>query len=306
MPPPRRRRTTTAPAELGLLFLVLLACSSSRQRRNAWTATAYPVIAQIDEDQTRCFRFNVPGHDEAHFVALTLPNDMEVSDDVEAFYVDQVFKMTQQKTKERGIDKRLPDEVPSDVMAKQSEFLQQNGGNTATLTVKLTDNPTADRPTYRFIRRTQYFVPTVSNFVQRTIGRVRKDQDKGAMGENLEGYGICFQNTSSEKHVHVVFDVVLHSEDIRGGEDMNKATDFDKKRHLTPLEVSLEQSIAAAHSVLREMKYMEKREARMRQTTDSINSRVRWFSYLSVGVLLVVTYVQVTYLKRYFHKKKLM
>jgi hypothetical protein len=51
---------------------------------------------------------------------------------------------------------------------------------------------------------------------------------------------------------------------------------------------------------------MEKREARMRVTADSINSRVRWFGYLSVAVLLVVTYLQVTYLKQYFHKKKLM
>ena len=38
----------------------------------------------------------------------------------------------------------------------------------------------------------------------------------------------------------------------------------------------------------------------------SINARVRYFSYVSVAVLLVVTYIQVTYLKRYFRKKKLL
>ena len=78
------------------------------------------------------------------------------------------------------------------------------------------------------------------------------------------------------------------------------------EEHLTPLEESLEKSIMAARNVLKEMDYMESREKRMRVTSDSINTRVQWFSYLSIGILLVVTYGQVTYLRRYFHKKKLM
>ena len=88
--------------------------------------------------------------------------------------------------------------------------------------------------------------------------------------------------------------------------DKPESSTFEKKQHLTPLEEALDKSINAANTVIREMKYMEKREARMRVTADSINSRVQYFSYLSVAVLLGVTYVQVTYLKRYFHKKKLM
>jgi hypothetical protein len=127
----------------------------------------------------------------------------------------------------------------------------------------------------------------------------------------LEGYGVCLQNGSDNTPVTVVFDAVLLSEDVSGGWKKKKGKgkkggDFEKDKHLTPLEMSLDRSLSAAHTVMREMKYMELREARMRQTADSINTRVRWFSYLSVGVLLTVTYVQVTYLKRYFHKKKLM
>jgi len=44
----------------------------------------------------------------------------------------------------------------------------------------------------------------------------------------------------------------------------------------------------------------------MRKTSESINFRVRFFSYVSVIILGVVTYLQVTYLKRYFRKKKLL
>lgn len=287
-----------------LLVVVLLMLLSQRGHH----VDSYPVIVQIDEESERCFRFNIPGHDEGHLIAMTLPNDIEIgSGDLETFYSDQVFKITKQKTKERGLDSKIPDDVPSDIAQKMSDYLQKNGGNMSPITMKVTDTPSADRPTYRFIRRTKYFLPTVVNFVQRTIrSRPRNKNDKGAMMENLEGYGVCFANANEDKHVHIAFDVVLQSEEIRGGADIGKATDFSKEKHLTPLESSLEQSISAAHSVLREMKYMEQREARMRKTAESINSRVRWFSYLSVGVLLVVTYVQVSYLKRYFHKKKLM
>jgi hypothetical protein len=78
------------------------------------------------------------------------------------------------------------------------------------------------------------------------------------------------------------------------------------KEHLTPLEEQLGESIQAAQTILKEMRYMEKREARMRMTSESIFTKVSWFSVLSVVILLGVTFVQVRYLKNYFRKKKLM
>ena len=76
--------------------------------------------------------------------------------------------------------------------------------------------------------------------------------------------------------------------------------------HLEPLAQQLADSVRSAQTVINEMRYMERRESRMRHTADSINKRVRNFSYISILVLLVVTYLQVTYLKRYFRKKKLL
>jgi hypothetical protein len=106
--------------------------------------------------------------------------------------------------------------------------------------------------------------------------------------------------------MHIVMDSVMTSEEYGIGDDALSEDESFQGSHLTPLAEQLQESLAAAKSVIKEMNYMERRESRMRLTTDSINARVRYFSYISVGVLLAVTYVQVTYLKRYFHKKKLL
>lgn len=79
-----------------------------------------------------------------------------------------------------------------------------------------------------------------------------------------------------------------------------------KKDHLNPIEISFDEGISLAHSVIDEMHYMEKREIRMKKTTDGTNRRIRYFSYLSILILLGVTWVQIQYLKSYFKKKKVL
>lgn len=132
----------------------------------------------------------------------------------------------------------------------------------------------------------------------------------GADQGDDEFFVICFKNTNSwrqQKDVDVVFDSTL--EDTSEDDDPEIAQlkiKMVRKTQITPLEMSLEESISRAEDILEEFKYMEKRERRMRQTAESTNSRVRHFSYLSVCILLGVTFIQVTYLKSYFRKKNLM
>lgn len=306
----------TSPA----LFLLLNALFTSFFVRHC---DCYPVIVAVDEETQRCFRFNIPERDDAHIAVLVLPEvDESEFENVETWHVDQVYKMTKLKTKEEGLPSLFPEEQPNDVAKQVSEYLQKHGAEKSHTSLKIT-SATSDEtnPHYEYNHKAKFFTPMVVNFVHKAV-RGKDYKEKPKSDETLEGYGICLKNDDDENMVHVILDIVLVSEDIGIGEETLEAewakahvsrkkgdsphTDFDKTMHLTPLERSLDQSISAAHAVLREMKYMEKREARMRYTADSINTRVRWFSYLSIGVLLVVTYVQVTYLKRYFHKKKLM
>jgi hypothetical protein len=201
----------------------------------------------------------------------------------------------------------------------QDESLEDGNGNLNKETTRTSDNDT-DREfdvdkledngatgTRQFSYRTKFFLPTVLNHVRHSNYQKPKDKDEEEEWNDaaMEGYEICMINEDDEQAVQVIFESIYVSEDVMDVEDIKKPA-FEKEKHLTPLEKNLDQSIQAAHAVLREMKYMEKRETRMRQTAESINSRVRWFSYLSIAVLFTVTYLQVTYLKRYFHKKKLM
>ena len=47
------------------------------------------------------------------------------------------------------------------------------------------------------------------------------------------------------------------------------------------------------------------REGEMRGVSEATNARVAWFSIMSLGVCLSAAGAQIWYLKRYFHKKKL-
>lgn len=52
------------------------------------------------------------------------------------------------------------------------------------------------------------------------------------------------------------------------------------------------------------MMYQREREERHRDTNESTNSRVAWFSILTIVMILVQTALQITHLYGYFMKKK--
>lgn len=297
-----------------ILLLPLLLHLLIQTKTIVITIHAYPVILQIVERSQHCFRFNIPLDDDAHLVALVLPSEEEfddADDEIESWYFDQIYAMTQTKQKHNIIPKQFVsiNEGMPDVVAKHtSTFLQENHGEESPVRILITATPSSDASNFQHQISTKYFHPVVLNYVGRTTDAKahvhRSDKDEG----NLEGYGICLSNLDRSSDNRVIFDVALISDKQYDSDidEMDGKTKFDKHRHLTPLEISLDESIRAATVVLREMSYLEKREKRMRETAQSINSRVRFFSYLSVAILLSVTYIQVSYLKRYFHKKKLM
>lgn len=272
---------------------------------------AYPILFQIEEDTERCFQFQIPPGDDAHFVGVVLPSTEDMQDGaVEAWYFEQVYRLMASKHEKQIIGKQFLDEPPPDFVANHRSDYWKSAvagiaaarSNTSPVTVSLSNRPFDRHGESQYT--TKLFQPLVINFVARTTSN-RANRKGMGVEEDIDGYSVCIHNKDEESSWQFVLDIVLLSDDL-DLHLLNGDEAFSKDRHLTPLEASLEDSINAAHTVLHEMQYMELREQRMKVTTDSINSRVHWFSYLSISVLLAVTYVQVSYLKRYFHKKKLM
>jgi p24 family protein delta-1 len=243
--------------------------------------------------QQQCFRFNIPRDDDAHMIFVALPASM--STHVEEWFVNQVYELTKYRSEGEGsLPKKFPDQPDEATLKDLDGFLEESGRKSG-VTLRI-QKPNQPRPVKQ--QELSWFMPVVVNHVENFQQKI----DKSWQLDNNAGYSICLENLSESNDVNVIFDVLLVSEDP-SDDDTNGDL---KAKHLTPLEEQLGMSISAANSILHEMRYMEKREARMRVTADSINSRIRIFSFISVAILLAVTYLQVTYLKTYFKKKKLM
>lgn len=108
---------------------------------------------------------------------------------------------------------------------------------------------------------------------------------------------VCVTNAGSE-----VRRVALT---VKSGVEANDYAAVAKKEHLEPLELELrrlEDSVKAIHA---EYQYMREREEAMRDTNESTNSRVMWYSVFSIVVLASLAAWQLTYLKRYFKRLKI-
>ena len=260
----------------------------------------YPLLSRDSADRSisyycslvfQCFNFNVPDDDDAHMVFIALPDD--VLDEVEDWFTMQMHEMTRRGS--ANFMKSLP-QISKEIQAKIADD-EYNGRSNVYL--KLT---VPKRPPLRYQMFQWYGPVIVMNVVQASQRGQQKHNNKYVQPPG--GYSVCFENkNTSEQGVRVLFDVVLMSDE---GQDSELQNRIINKEHLTPLEMNFQEGIKAANTILNEMKYMEQREARMRHTAESTNAKIRLFSYVSVIVLLGVTWIQRTYLKSYFKKKKLM
>lgn len=289
-----------------ILLVILLA-------ENIAIVKGYPMIVEVEENSERCLRLNIPEDDDAHMVFLALPSPaydeeeekktpkwVQNYNSLESHYLSQMQELTKRRTQTSALLRKFPVKPSSDVQLSMDDFLESFDGTLSSgCKVKLS-NPKSS--TSRNMD-TYWFTPLVVNHVRRAIRTREQEREKSP----LEGYEACFINDNDDFTVRIVVDSVLTSDGPDFDDDENESEDVNfQGHHLTPLSEQLGQSVIAAHTVINEMTLMERREQRMRMTADSINSRVRYFSYISVGILLVVTYLQVTYLKRYFRKKKLL
>ncbi|CAO3619727.1 unnamed protein product [Cunninghamella echinulata] len=116
---------------------------------------------------------------------------------------------------------------------------------------------------------------------------------------------ICFTNVLEEGFVpnsQYVREVEL---EVNVGTEAKTIEEITKNKHLPNLEEQTRVLEAMVDDILNEMNYLKGREARMRNTNESTNDRVKWFSLLSLFTLISLGVWQILYLRSYFRRKRL-
>eukprot|EP00943_MAST-04B_sp_MAST-4B-sp1_P004756 g4756.t1 len=110
-------------------------------------------------------------------------------------------------------------------------------------------------------------------------------------------YEICFGNTMSSVSSKII------SFNIRKGRS-HPSDEIAKKEHVTPLEISLMDVAEHIMSVQEHQRYMNTRERLHRNTEESTNDRVKWFSILEFIVLIITNVYQIISLKSFFEQRR--
>uniref|UniRef100_A0A1J3HBB9 Transmembrane emp24 domain-containing protein p24delta4 n=1 Tax=Noccaea caerulescens TaxID=107243 RepID=A0A1J3HBB9_NOCCA len=86
------------------------------------------------------------------------------------------------------------------------------------------------------------------------------------------------------------------------------AKDWDsiaRKEKIEGVDLELKKLEAAIDAIHENLLYLRNKEADMRIMSEKTNSRVAWYSIMSLGICIVASGLQIVYLKQYFQRKKL-
>ncbi|KAG1054559.1 hypothetical protein G6F43_003429 [Rhizopus delemar] len=125
-------------------------------------------------------------------------------------------------------------------------------------------------------------------------------------------------NTNKEGEIYICFENILDSGFKEGPQYKRsielqfsvgaEAADFKKianDEKLSPLELELRKLETVVNEIVDEMNYLKRRETKLRDTNESTNERVKWFSILSLITLFGLGTWQVLYLRQFFRRKRL-
>ncbi|KAI4468753.1 transmembrane emp24 domain-containing protein [Holotrichia oblita] len=132
----------------------------------------------------------------------------------------------------------------------------------------------------------------------------REDISKGKFSfvtETYDTYEICFisrviQGRGVSQEVSLITKHGVEAKQYEGIQEAAK---------LKPIEVELRRLEDLSNDIVHDFSIMRKREEEMRDTNESTNNRVLYFSIFSMCCLLALATWQVLYLRRYFKAKKL-
>ncbi|XP_024285902.1 transmembrane emp24 domain-containing protein 10 [Oncorhynchus tshawytscha] len=134
----------------------------------------------------------------------------------------------------------------------------------------------------------------------------KEDASKGKFAFTTEDYDmfeVCFESKSPLGTGRVTDQLV--NLDMKHGVEAKNYEEMAKVEKLKPLEVELRRLEDLSESIVNDFAYMKKREEEMRDTNESTNIRVLYFSIFSMCCLIGLATWQVFYLRRFFKAKKL-
>ncbi|KAK3522360.1 hypothetical protein QTP86_007637 [Hemibagrus guttatus] len=134
----------------------------------------------------------------------------------------------------------------------------------------------------------------------------KEDAMKGKFAFTTEDYDmfeVCFES-KSQMALGRVPDQLINL-NMKHGVEAKNYEEIAKVEKLKPLEVELRRLEDLSESIVNDFAYMKKREEEMRDTNESTNTRVLYFSVFSMCCLIGLATWQVFYLRRFFKAKKL-
>lgn len=250
---------------------------------------AYPIIMEIDGNDRQCLEMNIPDGDDSHL--LFIPLNDGITTEAEDWYVTQMNELSRHESSQFLKDLEVSNQPKA---VKDNTRDSRNKSKISIHVQQIASDSSRKNPTSKNMNLSYFRLTKIENIAESLSSGKGWDITSGQ-------YSICF-NVRGRYGVRILFEAVHMNEYITKYQKRH----ILKKEHLSPLEEAFEDGIAMAHSVMDEMYYMEKREVRMKVTAMGTNSRLKLFSYLSILILVGVTYLQITYLKSYFKKKKVL
>jgi len=120
--------------------------------------------------------------------------------------------------------------------------------------------------------------------------------------DEYEVYEICFSSKVPHGQRGFAQEVYLNT---KHGVEAKSYEGMDEAAKLKPLEVDLKRLEDLSEAIVKDFGFMRIREEEMRDTNESTNSRVLYFSIFSMLCLLGLATWQVLYLRQFFKSKKL-
>ncbi|GAA6027172.1 hypothetical protein JCM8097_002453 [Rhodosporidiobolus ruineniae] len=119
--------------------------------------------------------------------------------------------------------------------------------------------------------------------------------------------GVCFRNVldpSVPEHQAPQYSRLVDL-DVDIGADAVDYNAIAKQESLSGLEVEMRKLEGVVKEIVDELNYLKRREARMRDTNESTNDRVKSFFWLTFSTLILLGIWQIIHLRSYFKKKYL-